>query len=263
MSATKAPPATAAPPPPVQRRGRVTVVSATGEPVVARIRVSPGLRHVIATVLAESLAGWVVVAVITVVAAFWDNPPLRAGLPAWWAAAAFLPFLAAVDTVIFGQNEAAYVGASTIALRPPLGFWYVLRRVSALQPRYAPIHQPWWAPQHEMGQQGAGVVLVGPEPVGVRFGNGLSEEEARLVLDTIASIPPSLEFHEEVGPSTTDVTVRWAIGLVIAIAAFALIFTGLANKQLQWLVGVGDLTLLWVAYRFWFNLFRRRPEYAK
>jgi small-conductance mechanosensitive channel len=99
--------------------------------------------------------------------------------------------------------------------------------------------------------------------VGVRTGNLLSEDEAELVLDAIASVPVDLGVHREVGPSQHEVGIRIAIGLAVAIVAFALIFPGMTDPSRRWLVGIGDLLLLWVAYRFWFNLFRRRPEYAQ
>jgi hypothetical protein len=134
--------------------------------------------------------------------------------------------------------------------------------MAVLHPRYEPLEQPWWARGNELGEQGAGVVLIGPRAVGVRIGNALTEAEAGLVLEAIASVPVDLGEHREVGPSQREVTVRTIIGVVIAIGAFALIFPGMGDPSLRWLVGIGDLLLLWVAYRFWFNLFRRRPEYA-
>jgi uncharacterized membrane protein len=241
--------------------GRVRVRPAGSDGVV-RVRVAPSPARVAATVAAESLAGWTVVGLMTLVARVTGDPGLLALSPSWWAAGAFLPVLALADALVFGQSEIAYVGPSTMALRPPLGSWYLLRRVRTLEPRYAPIERPWWSPQKELGQQGAGVILVGPEPVGVRFGNALGEAEALCVLEAFATVPVDLTFHEEVGQSPREVTVRIVAGLVIAMIAFALIFAGFASSPLAWLAGVGNLTLLWVAYRFWFNLFRRRPEYA-
>ncbi len=248
---------------PLRRCGRVAVRAATGEDGVAHIRIAPDPRRVIVTVAVETLVAWAILGGAALAISVLGAPEWHARLPWLSGAAGFAPFLFALDNVIFGQNEAAYVGSSTLALRPPLGFWYLLRRVAVVQPRYEPPRRPWWSMQREMGQQGAGVLIVGPADVGIRFGNALSEEEARFVLDAIGDVPASLTFHEEVGPSPTDVGVRIAIGVAIAVGAFVLMGRGLGTPALAWLVGVGYLLLGWVAYRFWFNLFRRRPEYAK
>ena len=97
-----------------------------------------------------------------------------------------------MDTLVFGQNEDAYVGAIDHRTAASAG------GVVSAAPRSARSslgtrrsHRPWWSTQKELGQQGAGVVLVGPEPVGVRFGNALSEPEARFVLEAIGSVPPT------------------------------------------------------------------------
>jgi hypothetical protein len=243
-------------------RGRVRVDAPDADGVV-RLRVAPSPIRSLVTIAAESLAGWIVVGLMALAAQVSGNAGLLALVPSWLAAGAFLPLLAAVDTLVFGQAEIGYIGSSTVALRPPLGSWYLLRRVAALQPRYAALERPWWSTQKEMGQQGAGAVLVGPEPVGVRFGNALGEDEAALVLAAFAEVPVDLSMHEEVGQSPRDVTVRIVAGIGVAALAFALIFAGFADPALSWLAGIGNLVLLWVAYRFWFNLFRRRPEYAK
>jgi hypothetical protein len=241
--------------------GRVHVRPARGDGIV-RVRVTPSPQRVAVTVAAESIAGWVVVGLMTLVARISGNASLLALLPSWWAAGAFLPFVALVDSMVFGQNELAIVGSSTMALRPPLGSWYLLRRVRGLEPRYAPVTRPWWSTQKEFGQQGAGVVLLGPEPVGVRFGNGLAADEGRCILAAFDSVPTDLSTHDEVGQSPREVGLRIVAGLGVAVLAFALIFAGSASASVAWLAGIGNLTLLWVAYRFWFNLFRRRPEYA-
>lgn len=244
------------------RVGRVRILAPDAAGVV-RIDISPSPVRSLVTIASETLIGVAVVVVITAVARLLNNAGMLAMAPAWWAAAACLPWLATIDTLIFGQRERHFVGASTLALRPPLGDWYVLRRVSGLDPRYEPADRPWWTGQSELGQQGAGVILIGPRSVGVRIGNGLSEDEAASVLAAIESVPADVGVHHEVGPTTRDITIRALVGVAIAVLAFALVFPGLTRPEWRWLVGVGDLILLWVAYRFWFNLFRRRPEYAQ
>jgi uncharacterized membrane protein len=250
------------PTPVTGRIGRVTVSPPDADGVV-HVRISPSLTRSLVTIGAETLFGFTLAGVITFFARILDNPGLTQLLPAWWAAGAFLPLLATADTLAFGQNERLFVGASTLAVRPPLGDWYVLRRMAALHSRYEPLEQPWWASSAELGQQGAGVVLIGPRAVGIRTGNALSKVEADRVLAAIASVPVDLGVHREVGPSTREVGLRIAVGVAIAVIAFALIFPGMADLSQRWRVGVGYLLLLWVAYRFWFNLFRRRPEYAQ